>query len=156
MTNFNFEKMPDKKTEFIKELNYYQRIVDSLVKHPEFERENLVTKITLSFLIENEKRGNKADWENTLNSLIIKMDSYKDFKELSWFLSEYIGEKYLNFLDERINQLSSDEDLRKKVELIKEGAELSLKFSNELKKEGQATSLVGIPQDYAPLWRQYI
>lgn len=156
MSNFNFEKMPDKKLEFIKELDYYQKIVNNLSKHPEFQKENLVNKITLSFLVESEKKERQVDWEKNLNNLISQIESYEDFKELSWFLADYIGEKYLHFLDERIQSLNDNEELKKKVQLIKQGAQLSLSFSDKLKEEGKAVSLPGIAQDYSPKWRQYI
>ncbi len=155
-SNIKKEKMEKEKFEL--EISKYHELVAEINSVDGLEVDNQNQKISLTFFIEEIKKNNPEDWENFIDDFkekIKKTNEEKGAIAVSWVLTDDIGKIYLEFLDNRIKEID-DEDLKKKVKLIKKINEQSINFSQELKAENEKTSFGGISSDYAPSWRQYL
>lgn len=124
--------------------------------HFEFQTEN--SKVAIAFLIEIMSKKNPESWQNDFEKFKKNVNETmrKGGKiEVSWFLSEFINNIYIDFLKKREEGVENEE-LKRKLGIIRQMQENSLEFNRKTHQDGKQVAFGGILKEYIPEWYYYI
>jgi len=132
----------------------YKELLEYLkeMAHFEFQTEN--SKVALAFLIEIMSEKNPENWQNDFEKFKKNVDEAmkKGGKvEVSWFLSEFISNIYIDFLKKREESVE-DEELKRKLVIIRQMQENSMEFNRKTHQNGEQVAFGGILKEYIPEW----
>lgn len=142
------------KEQFETEIEEYRSLIEQLQQVEGLNIENVSPRVSLTFLVEEIKKKNPETWREELKEFKEKIRILNETEGetgVSWFISEIVDTTYIEFLNKKGDEVQ-DENLKRKLEIIKKIAQQSLEFNRKTHELGQPVAFGGVSLDYAPKW----